>query len=513
MPAREKTAAMDMTRGNIVLLLLRFTVPLIIGNLFQMMYNTVDSLVVGNFVGKEALAAVGSTTMIVNILVFFFNGVSIGAGVVISRFYGAHDDRRLHDAVETTILVTLVMGVLFTVIGVGMVHPMLQFMSTPEDVMDAASTSLRIYFLGIMGLLVYNMGSGILRAVGDTRRPLLFLIFTSVVNVILDLLFVIVFHAGIAGVAYATILSQFLSAVMILVLLTRSRDVYRLTWKDLKCDLGILRQIFAIGLPAGIQSVVTAFSNVFVQSYINSFGSACMAGWSCYNKLDTFIMLPMQSMAQAATTFVGQNIGAEKYDRVNRGTVQSMTLTVAITAVIATFLFLFAAPATGLFTSDQEVIRYGAMFLQTNVFFLLFNCINHTLAGALRGRGDSTGPMVIMLFNFVVVRQIYLFILTRFISNTEQWVGFCYPVGWFACCVMGVGYFYLRWGRRKPLAPHAAAQAPGQQRSGGLKKPQSPFPAVRKGALGFMLGDHSSMRISHTSLTCRLACRLRTPSA
>ncbi len=457
MPAREKTAAMDMTRGNIVLLLLRFTVPLIIGNLFQMMYNTVDSLVVGNFVGKEALAAVGSTTMIVNILVFFFNGVSIGAGVVISRFYGAHDDRRLHDAVETTILVTLVMGVLFTVIGVGMVHPMLRFMSTPEDVMDAASTYLRIYFLGIMGLLVYNMGSGILRAVGDTRRPLLFLIFTSLVNVILDLLFVIVFHAGIAGVAYATILSQFLSSVMILVLLTRSQDVYRLTWKDLKCDLGILRQIFAIGLPAGIQSVVTAFSNVFVQSYINSFGSACMAGWSCYNKLDTFIMLPMQSMAQAATTFVGQNIGAEKYDRVNRGTVQSMTLTVAITAVIATFLFLFAAPATGLFTSDQEVIRYGAMFLQTNVFFLLFNCINHTLAGALRGRGDSTGPMVIMLFNFVVVRQIYLFILTRFISNTEQWVGFCYPVGWFACCVMEVAYFYLRWGRKRPGSSVAAA--------------------------------------------------------
>ncbi len=452
MSAKEKVSAKDMTTGNIALLLIQFAVPLIIGNLFQMMYNTVDSLVVGNFVGKEALAAVGATTMIVNMLVFFFNGVSIGAGVVISRYYGARDNNRLHVAVETTIFITFVCGVLFTIIGILMVHPMLLFMSTPDDVMDAATVYLKIYFAGIMGLLVYNMGSGILRAVGDTRRPLLFLIFTSVVNAVLDLLFVIVFHAGIAGVAYATIIAQFISAVMILVILTRTKEIYRLTWKDLKCDGAILGQIFMIGLPAGIQSVITAFSNVFVQSYINSFGSACMAGWSCYNKLDTFIMLPMQSMAQAATTFVGQNVGAGKNDRVNKGTVYSIVLTVGITAVIAVLLFVFASAVTSLFTGDAEVIRYGALFLQTNVFFMLFNCVNHTLAGALRGRGDSTGPMVIMLMNFVAVRQAYLFIMTRFISNTERLVGFSYPVGWTACCIVEVTYFYLRWGRRKKPA-------------------------------------------------------------
>ncbi len=449
MGVNEKTSVKDMTEGNIVWLLIQFSVPLIIGNLFQMMYNTVDSLVVGNFVGKEALAAVGSTTMIVNMLVFFFNGVSTGAGVVISRYYGAKENGRLHTAVETTMFVTFVCGVLFTFIGILLVHPMLIFMSTPEDVMDAATVYLRIYFMGMLGLLVYNMGSGILRAVGDTRRPLLFLIFTSVVNAALDLLFVIVFHAGIAGVAYATIIAQFISAAMILVLLTRSKEVYRLTWRDLKCDLPVLKQIFMIGLPAGVQSVVTAFSNVFVQSYINSFGSACMAGWSCYNKLDTFIMLPMQSMAQAATTFVGQNVGAGKNDRVNKGTVQTMALTVGITAVTAALLFFFAAPANGIFTDDGEVIRYGVLFLQTNVFFLLFNCINHTLAGALRGRGDSAGPMIIMLLNFVAVRQVYLFILTRYISNTPRLVGFSYPVGWTACCVMEVAYFYLRWGKKK----------------------------------------------------------------
>ena len=449
MSAKRITTSKDMTAGNISLLLLQFAAPLIIGNLFQMMYNTVDSLVVGNFVGKEALAAVGSTTVIVNMLVFFFNGVSIGAGVVISRYYGARQQERLHTAVETTIFVTFVLSALFTVIGVLMVHPMLLFMSTPDDVMDAASQYLTIYFAGISGLLVYNMGSGILRAVGDTRRPLLFLIFTSVVNAILDLLFVIVFRTGVAGVAYATVIAQFLSAGMILLLLSRVRDVYRLTWRDLRCDFPILKQIFVIGLPAGVQSVLTAFSNVFVQSYINSFGSACMAGWSCYNKLDTFIMLPMQSMSQAATTFVGQNIGAGKQDRVNRGTVRAILLTVGITAVTATLLFAFAAPATRLFNSDAEVVGYGTLFLKTNVFFLLFNCINHTLAGALRGRGDSTGPMVIMLANFVAVRQLYLFVVTRYISNTARLVGFSYPVGWTACCIVEVTYYFLRWGRKR----------------------------------------------------------------
>ncbi len=456
MTAKRQTTTRDMTTGSISLHLIQFAIPLIIGNLFQMMYNTVDSLVVGNYVGKQALAAVGSTTMIVNMLVFFFNGVSTGAGVVISRTYGARDHKSLHTAVETTMFVTFVFGVLFTILGMGMVRPMLRFMSTPEDVMDSATVYLRIYFAGIMGLLVYNMGSGILRAVGDTRRPLIFLIFTSIINAALDLLFVVVFHAGIAGAAYATIIAQFISAGLILVLLTRATDVYRLSWRDLRCDRSVLKQIFSIGLPAGVQSVLTAFSNVFVQSYINSFGSACMAGWSCYNKLDSFIMLPMQSMSSAATTFVGQNIGAGKVDRVNRGTVQSIALTVSITAVIAALLFRFAEPATALFSPDPEVIAFGALFVHTNIFFMLFNCVNHTLAGALRGRGDSAGPMVIMLLNFVVVRQIYLFIVTRFISNTPRLVGFSYPVGWMACCIVETAYFVLRWGRKRPRKGDAA---------------------------------------------------------
>lgn len=446
-PSR-KTTVRDMTEGSIVKQVTIFALPLMLGNIFQMLYNTVDSIVVGNFVGTQALAAVGSTTMIVNMMVFFFNGFSTGAGVVIANLFGARDMKALHKSIETTMAATFLLSVLFTIAGVAAVKPMLRFMATPEDVFGEATVYLQIYIGGISGLLVYNMGSGILRAVGDTMRPLYFLILTSVLNILLDLVFVIVFHSGIEGVAWATILSQFLSAVLILILLTRSTDIYRLTWKDLKIDRAILGRIFAVGLPAGIQSVITAFSNVFVQSYINFFGSGCMAGWSCYNKLDQFVMLPMQSMAMAATTFVSQNIGAGKESRADKGTVVTVSMSVGVTAVIVALLCLFAAQAVGLFSPDESVIAYGVLFIRANCFFLLFNCVNHVLAGALRGRGDSRGPMVIMLLAFVGIRQIYLFVVTHFIANTPFLVGFGYPVGWTTCCIIELTYFFLRW--RKP---------------------------------------------------------------
>ena len=442
-----KSTAKDMTSGSIVKQVILFSLPLMLGNIFQMLYNTVDSIVVGNFVGKEALAAVGATTMIVNMLVFFFNGFSVGAGVVIARHFGARDMKRLHTAVETTMTMTFVFCVLFTIIGVAGVKPMLRFMATPDDVFADATTYLTIYFLGIAGLLIYNMGSGILRAVGDTKRPLLFLILTSVLNIILDLAFVLGLKAGIAGVAYATILSQLISAVLTLVLLTRTKDIYRLVWKDLHVDKATLGQIFRIGLPTGIQSVITAFSNTFVQAYVNSFGSDVMAGWSCYNKLDQFIMLPMQSMAMAATTFVSQNIGAGKNKRADEGTRTTVTMSIIVTACIATFLFVFSDDAIRLFSKDAAVISYGTLFIRTNVFFLLFNCVNHVLASALRGRGDSEGPMYIMLISFVLIRQIYLFIATRFFMNTPRVVGFGYPVGWFSCFVIELTYYYVRWKR------------------------------------------------------------------
>lgn len=438
----------DMTSGSIIRQIILFALPLMLGNIFQMMYNTVDSIVVGNFVGKEALAAVGSTTMIVNMLVFFFNGFSVGAGVVIAQHFGARDMERLHSAVETTVAVTFVMCIVFTLIGVAGVRPMLRLMSTPDDVFEDAVTYLTIYFWGFSGLLIYNTGSGILRAVGDTTRPLMFLALTSILNIVLDLAFVIGLRAGIAGVAYATILSQLVSAVLVLRLLTHTRDIYRLTWRDLRIEWPVLRRIFAVGLPAGIQSVITAFSNVFVQSYVNHFGSSCMAGWSCYNKLDQFIMLPMQSTAMAATTFVSQNIGAKQYDRADRGTWTTILLSMGITLAVAVVLVIFAEPAVRLFSQDPSVIEFGVLFMRSNTFFLLFNCVNHTLAGALRGRGDSRAPMFIMLLSFVLIRQIYLFVVTRFVANTPFLVGFGYPVGWMCCCAIEVTYYFVRWGRR-----------------------------------------------------------------
>ncbi len=445
---KANTTTQDMTSGNIIKQILFFAMPLMLGNVFQMLYNTVDSIVVGNFVGTQALAAVGATTMIVNMLVFFFNGFSVGAGVVIGRYFGAKEMNKLHVAIETTIASTFVISVLFTVMGVLGVRPMLNFMSTPEDVMAEATTYLRVYFAGISGLLIYNIGGGILRAVGDTTRPLYFLILTSILNIILDLTFVLLFKLGIMGVALATIISQFVSAFLILRLLTVTNDIYKLTWNDLKIDKHILRSIMMVGLPAGIQSVITAFSNVFVQAYINFFGSGCMAGWSCYNKIDQFIMLPMQSMAMASTTFVSQNMGARKTKRANEGTRIAIMLIFAITFVIATAIWMFASKAVGLFTKDQNVIDYGVLFLRTNVYFLLFNCINHVLAGALRGRGDSNGPMIIMLATFVVVRQIYLFLITHFVANTPAIVAFGYPVGWMSCCVCEVTYFMIKWRNR-----------------------------------------------------------------
>lgn len=449
-----RSSARDMTEGSIVKQIIMFSLPLMLGNIFQMLYNTVDSIVVGNYVGKEALAAVGSTSMITNMAVFFFNGFSIGAGVVISRSFGAKKLDRLHSAIETTMAATFIFCIVFTIAGMAAVKPLLRFMSTPEDVFNDAVTYLTIYFMGITGLLIYNMGSGILRAVGDTRRPLMFLILTSILNIFLDLLFVLAFHGGIAGVAWATILSQFVSAVLTLTLLTRTKDIYRLVWRDLRLDRDILRQIFRVGLPAGIQSVITAFSNVFVQSYVNFFGSSCMAGWSCYNKLDQFIMLPMQSMAMAATTFISQNVGAGKEERAASGTRQTVLLSVLVTSVIAACLFFFAESAVGLFTKDPSVISFGALFLHANVFFLLFNCVNHVLAGALRGRGDSRGPMLIMLLCFVLLRQVYLFVVTRFVANTPVLVGFGYPVGWASCCAVELFYYRRKWASAgKPKTP------------------------------------------------------------
>ena len=453
---RKKTR--DMTQGTIWKHLLAFALPLMIGNLFQQLYNTVDSIVVGQFVSKQALAAVGSTTSIINMLVGFFSGVSVGAGVIISQRFGAKDPEGVHKAVHTTISLTLIIGLIGTVVGIVLAPIMLTLMKTPQDVFVEAKAYLQIYFGGISGLMLYNMGSGILRAVGDSRRPLYFLVFSSCVNIVLDLLFVLGFHMGVEGVAYATIIAQFSSAALIYFTLYRTHDVHRFQPKKLRIYPEMVRSIIRVGLPAGLQQALTSFSNVFVQGYINSFGTNCVAGWSCYHRIDQFILLPMQSISMASTTFVGQNIGHRDLERTEKGIRTAVVLSIVVTGILIGLVVIFCAPLIKIFNDDPGVVEYGVMFIRLISPFYLIICFNQIYAGALRGAGDAKAPMFIMLFSFVLFRQLYLAIGTQFI-NTEWFVGLGYPAGWAMCSTLQLLYYYKSKWRDRCRANWAAEDA------------------------------------------------------
>lgn len=431
----------DMTQGSIWRQLVSFAIPMGIGLLFQQLYNTVDSIIVGQFVGKEALAAVGSTTSTINTLVGFSAGLSTGSSVVISQCYGSHDHQGLQKAVHTTLSVTFLLSILFTALGVLCVDPLLRLQSTPEDVFGEAHTYLTVYFAGLSGLLIYNMGSGVLRAVGDSRRPLYFLVFSAILNTMLDLIFVVVFHMGVAGVAYATIIAQFVSGALVLWVLSRDHAPYGIRWSQLALDWPTLKRIVSIGLPSGIQQAVTAFSNVFVQGYINFFGSACMAGWSTYNKLDAFLLVPVQSIALASTTFVGQNYGARQLDRARSGVRIAQTLSVSITIFLSVFLYAFARPLASMFSTESEVLDFSQRFIQLLAPFYFLICFNQTFGGALRGVGKAKAPMLIMLFSFVLFRQCYLY-LVRLLGNSVNAVAFGYPAGWLVCSLLLAIYYH-----------------------------------------------------------------------
>lgn len=443
----------DMTSGTIWKQLLDFSLPLLIGYLFQQLYNTVDAVVVGNYVGKEALAAVGTTGNVINAVVGFFMGLSTGAGVVVSHYFGAKDDAGLHDTVHTTMLLTFLSSLVATALGIVLVPTMLAITKTPADVYPLSDTYLTIYFAGLPGLMIYNMGSGLLRSVGDTRRPLYFLIFSALVNTVLDLLFVAVLGMGVAGVAWATIIAEALSAILVLIVLSRSREAYRLCFRDLKMDWTIVKKILKIGVPAGVQAAIISFSNAFVQSYINVFGSDIMAGYSSYSKLDQFIGLPLQALSMASTTFVGQNVGASNPARAKAGIRVSMILGLIMTAVLIIPVVVFANASVSLFNSDENVVYWGARFLRYVSPFYLLCCINNILTGAIRGAGESRVPMLITIGSFVVFRQIYLFIGTNYIINTPLFVAMGYPAGWAVCSTALLLYYRLGgWDKRAGLA-------------------------------------------------------------
>ncbi|MBQ3763963.1 MAG: MATE family efflux transporter [Synergistaceae bacterium] len=434
MPEKNSTVK-DMTDGTIWKHLANFAFPLFMGNIFQQLYNTVDSIVVGNFVGADALGAVTSTIPIVITLIGLFIGLAMGASVVISQYFGARDIQNLRRATHTAVVSTIIMALIISAAGYWSTPYLLRMMNTPESVFREAVVYLQIFSLGLGGTMLYNMGSAILRAVGDSKRPLYFLILASILNIFLDLLFVIKFESGVAGVAYATIISQLVSGLIIFWLLFKSHEVHSLTWHEMKIDTRILRRIIAIGFPAGFQMALTSFSNVFVQAYINSYGAASTAGWGIYARVDAFVILPTQSMAMAVTTFVGQNAGARKPERIRKGLLQGLFISWGISAFIITCLYIFAPYIAGLFNQDAAVLSFAVLFIRLNSIFDPVNATDQIQAGALRGVGDSKSPMIIMLSSFVVFRQIYLFIISR-LTDSVYFIAIGYPLGWIVCTTL-----------------------------------------------------------------------------
>ena len=431
----------DMTQGNILGHIIRFAFPLLIGNIFQQLYNTVDTWVVGKYVSNEAYAAVGSVGPIVNMLIGFFLGLSSGAGVVISQYYGAHRHEEVSKTVHTAIVMTLVMGVAFTALGLFMTPFMLDLMKTPEKVLPESTAYLTIYFSGVLGLMLYNIGAGILRAVGDSKRPFYYLVVCALMNTVLDLVFVIYLGKGVEGVALATIISQATSAVLVIITLMRTDSCIKLRISRLRVHWDMLKKIFLVGIPAAIQMAITAFSNIFVQSYINFFGEDCMSGWTTYAKVDQLLFLPMQSIALASTTFVGQNLGSNQPERAKKGVARALVLAVSSTVIMMIPVLIFAPWIVAFFNDKPEVVENGALLLRWLSPFYVLCCFNQVYAGALRGAGNSKAPMVIMLSSFVLFRQVYLFCMSR-ICNEIIPIAMSYPAGWLLCSTLTTIYFH-----------------------------------------------------------------------
>lgn len=397
-----------MTEGVIWKEILLFSIPLLLGNLFQQLYNAVDSVVVGNYIGAQALAAVGSSAPVINLLVSFFMGLAVGAGVIISRYFGARKKEELHIAVHTSLALTFAAGLVMTLIGVLISPYVLQWVGTPSDVMESSVLYLRIYFLGILSVMVYNMGSGILRAVGDSRNPLYFLIVSSVTNIILDMLFVIVFHMGIAGVGWATLIAQTISAVLTMLLLMRTKEEYQVKLKHIRFHKHMLYEIVRLGLPSGLQNAIVSFSNVIVQSNINAFGSLAMAGCGSYTKIDGFAILPVMSYSMALTTFTGQNMGAKKYDRVKQGAKTGILMSVITIICISALLLILGPNVLAIFSSDPTVINYGLYMMHVLAPGYIFLAISHAFNGIIRGAGITTVPMVVMVTCWCGLRMAWI---------------------------------------------------------------------------------------------------------
>lgn len=439
----QKTKANGITEGSIFGQLLLFFFPILFGTFFQQLYNTADAVVVGRFVGKQALAAVGGTTStLINLMVGFFVGLSSGATVVISQYYGAKKADKVHWAVHTSVAFSVIGGVLFMAVGLVGARWALTAMHTPEDVMDHAVTYIRIYFLGMVPNLLYNMGAGILRAVGDSRRPLYFLIGSCFVNIILDVVLVAVLRMGVAGAALATISSQLFSAILVILFLTRTQDMYKVEWRKIRIDSRMLQRIIRIGIPAGMQSVMYNISNIIIQAGVNNLGTDNVTAWATYGKVDGLYWMMINALGISVTTFVGQNYGARRMDRVRKGAGACMVIGVVLTAIVSTALYFWGYLFIELFTSDPQVQLISQSLIRFMVPTFITYITIEILSGTLRGVGDAWMPLIITGVGVCLVRVIWIiFALPHF--NTILAAAFCYPMTWALTSAAFAVYYYF----------------------------------------------------------------------
>ena len=430
----------DMTTGSIWKRMVSFAVPVFLGNLCQQLYNTVDSVIVGKFVGKQALAAVASSGNLIFMMTGFFMGLFIGAGIVIAQYFGARNYEKVRSAVHTDIAFALCCGVLLTLLGVFFTPTILTWMRTPADVLSTSILYFRLYFLGSLATILYNAGMGILQAVGDSRSPLYYLVISSVVNVALDLLFVGAMDMGVAGAAVATVISQVVSAVLCIIKLPRSDGPYRLEIKRIGFDLPLLKKITSQGVPSGVQNSIIAIANVVVQSNINTFGSDAMAGCGSYSKVEGFVFLPITAFAMALTTFIGQNLGAGQFDRAKQGARIGILCSMAMAELIGVALFFLAPYAMRLFNDDPAVVAIGVRQSHIEALFFCFLAFAHGVSAVLRGAGRAQVPMYTMLGCWCILRVSYITLALKVWPDIAT-IFWAYPITWSVSCVVFLIYY------------------------------------------------------------------------
>ena len=442
--ARQSSVSL-MTEGNVKKLILTYAGPIFIGQLFQQLYNTADAMIVGNYVGQNALAAVTCVGSLSFLFVGFFTGFSTGASVIVAREIGAGRNENTKKAIHTTVALGLVLSLIMTIAGVSLFSILLRWMDTPEVVYPLALTYLKIYFMGSIPLIMYNMFVGIIHAGGDSKHPLYYLICSSILNVILDVILIKYFNLGVAGAAIATVFSEFISMLLCMIQLMREEGILHLSWKDVKFDKDNLREIVEYGLPTGLQGSVIDIANVLIQSYINSFGAAAVAGIGAFSKIDGFVFLPVTSFSMALTTFVSQNLGAGLMDRVRSGTRFGLFVAIVIVELTGVVVYTFAPQLVGLFNSDPTVIFYGVSRARVCTLFYFLLGFSHIVSAILRGIGKPVMPVVVMLVCWCAVRVITLMTLGKVIHDIRitYWL---YPITWFLSSVV-----YFRWLKKEKL--------------------------------------------------------------